>query len=251
MKTLFFFLLLAGGGLCLAPPAPAGPRTSASYSVAADVTDAGGKNSSSLGYTNNGSIGTIGAVTTVSSPAETGKGGYIGQLYEITGLTLSTASTNVNSGSTAQLSAVAQLNDSSSLQIPGTQVVWSVVSGPVTSINSNGLATAGTVSQNTAATVRGDYLAQFGTLQVMVLAAAGNPVPVIVSFSITGNNLVLGGTNGAAGKNYYILTSTNVALPLTNWTPLATNSFDVNGNFRSTNGIDVTRPQSFFILHVP
>ena len=35
--------------------------------------------------------------------------------------------------------------------------------------------------------------------------------------SYNGTSLILGGINGIAGSNYYVLASTNVAAPLANW----------------------------------
>ena len=49
-------------------------------------------------------------------------------------------------------------------------------------------------------------------------------------------------------KYVLLLTSTNVALPLTNWTPIATNRFDGSGQFNLTNGINPGVPQQFYIL---
>jgi hypothetical protein len=37
-------------------------------------------------------------------------------------------------------------------------------------------------------------------------------------------------------------------LALTNWTAIATNTFDNNGQFNLTNGINPDEPQQFYIL---
>ena len=68
----------------------------------------------------------------------------------------------------------------------------------------------------------------------------------------------LPGTANAVGALYdayrdrspVVLTSTNVALPLASWTVLTNGSFDVNGNFSSTNSTG-TSGQQFFILQLP
>ncbi len=52
-------------------------------------------------------------------------------------------------------------------------------------------------------------------------------------------------------NDYYVLTSTTVALPLINWTPVLTNQFDSSGNFIFTNGINQAEPQRFYLLEVP
>ncbi len=60
-----------------------------------------------------------------------------------------------------------------------------------------------------------------------------NSVPLLNSLNISGANLVVSGTNGPHGGNYYLLTSTNVLSPFTNWTRVSTNPFDANGGFFS------------------
>jgi len=56
-------------------------------------------------------------------------------------------------------------------------------------------------------------------------------VPFISSVSLADTNLVLSGSNGINGAEYYLLTSTNMALPTSNWTRLATNFFGTGGSF--------------------
>jgi hypothetical protein len=63
-----------------------------------------------------------------------------------------------------------------------------------------------------------------------------------------GTNLVFSGTGGTAGKNYFVLASTNLALPLASWTAIGTNSFDAAGNFSFTNPADPDALQMFYLL---
>lgn len=86
-------------------------------------------------------------------------------------------------------------------------------------------------------------LATNGTLTVV-------PVPVINRVTVVGTNLVFFGTNGLSNDAYYVLASTNVALPLTNWMRLATNQFD-GDNFAITNPLDPNTPQQFYLLQLP
>jgi PKD repeat protein len=76
------------------------------------------------------------------------------------------------------------------------------------------------------------------------------PRPGISGFSISGANLVLDATNGVSGRTYYVLASTNVALPLNQWLPAATNILSTSGNFTITisNTVISTLPQQFYIL---
>lgn len=149
-------------------PTHAGPRTSASYSLATDTADAGGTRATSASYTNDGSAGGVVGVSTVASPAETAKHGYIGQLTEVTALQLAASPTTVNEGATRQLSAAQLLDDLTTNAVPANSIAWSIVSGPL-SINANGLATAATVYQNTAATAQGVYAGNTGSLVLTVV----------------------------------------------------------------------------------
>jgi len=91
-------------------------------------------------------------------------------------------------------------------------------------------------------------LAVDGTLKVIV-AAAGQPR--FGSVSLLGTNLLIRGTGGTSGSSYYVLSSTNLVLPRTNWARVATNLFDASGNFNFTNAVDRNAPQRFFIIQVP
>jgi autotransporter-associated beta strand protein len=75
--------------------------------------------------------------------------------------------------------------------------------------------------------------------------------PTIGSVGMGAGGLVLGGTGGVTNGTYYVLTSTNLSAPLTNWTRLLTNQFDNNGNFNLTNTLDTNSPQSFYLLQLP
>ena len=149
LRALLFLLSAAA--------AHAGPRSSASYNILTDGIDDGGKRTTSAAYTNDASAGGIAGLSTVAAPAETVKSGYIGQLYDVTGLTLTAAPLTINEGGTLQLAAWQLLDDATFLAVPASSVAWSVASGPLTSINASGLATAGIVYQNTAATAQGIY----------------------------------------------------------------------------------------------
>jgi hypothetical protein len=157
--TLFLALLTA---------AHAGPRTSSSYTVAADTADAGGKRVTSASYTNDGSAGAIAGISTAAAPATTMKHGYLGQLFDATGLTLSAPSLTVNEGATLQLSAVLALDDATFLAVPAAGVAWSTLNGPLT-IAGTGLATGGVVFQNASATAQGAHLGFTGALGLTVV----------------------------------------------------------------------------------
>lgn len=149
------------------------PRTSMDYSITTDITDAGGQRGASGIYTNDSSIGGVVGISTAPSHAVIAKIGYIGQLYDITaGLALSAASLTVNETATDQITAGHLLDDSTLLAVPSTSVAWSITNGPLTSIDPSGLATAGMVYQNTAATVQGIYVGNVLSLGFTVLDSA-------------------------------------------------------------------------------
>lgn len=82
------------------------------------------------------------------------------------------------------------------------------------------------------------------------LEVTPTPVPAFSSITANGTNLIVMGTNGLTGAFYSILASTNVVLSATNWQPLATNSFDGNGNFTFTNAVSPARTQVFYRLQL-
>jgi len=91
-----------------------------------------------------------------------------------------------------------------------------------------------------------------GTNSLQVSATPFNgATPNIVFTGATANGVVVTGTGGLAGINYYVLTTTNLTLPRANWTPVVTNYFDGAGGFNFTNGINPTNAQQFFQLEVP
>lgn len=76
-----------------------------------------------------------------------------------------------------------------------------------------------------------------------------SPTPTLSSVTLSGGKLVFSGSNCPTGVQYRILTSTNVALSLGNWQPVATNVFLGNGTFNYTNS--TSGKQAFFRLVSP
>lgn len=72
----------------------------------------------------------------------------------------------------------------------------------------------------------------------------------ISSFALLGTNLVINASNGVAGGTYTVLMSTDVRLPLSQWTPVATSVLSGSGDFAitATNAVSSGAPQQFFIL---
>lgn len=74
--------------------------------------------------------------------------------------------------------------------------------------------------------------------------------PSVVGITVAGTNITLNGSNGLAGRTYYLLTSTDASAPLSLWSPVATNVLDANGAFAitATNAVGPTDTSRFFIL---
>jgi hypothetical protein len=145
----------------------AGSRSSASYTIPAEVTDAGGGRAISVRYTHDGSMGAI-AGTSAALPSLTLTAGFLSQLSSA-GFMLTAASRNVPEGSPVQLSATIRQEDGTEIIVPAASVAWSVHSGPISAINAGGLATAGLVALNTVATVMGTYNGQTAALGITVM----------------------------------------------------------------------------------
>lgn len=83
------------------------------------------------------------------------------------------------------------------------------------------------------------------------LAVSVSARPGFSGIANTAAGLVFNGDGGTARGTYYLLASTNVALPLTGWKRVQTNSFGEDGSFIFTNAMDANVPQSFYRLQVP
>jgi hypothetical protein len=79
----------------------------------------------------------------------------------------------------------------------------------------------------------------------------GSPKPQFGTFNLSGTNLIFNGLGGSPGSNYVVLASTNLALPLANWSALTTNTFDGSGQFHYTNHVSPAKPRQFFIFKLP
>ena len=84
-----------------------------------------------------------------------------------------------------------------------------------------------------------------------VLIVAG-VAPLITSFNFSGTTLTLNATNGFAGRTYVTLVNTNLAKPLNQWPPIATNVLSADGAFTvtATNGVDPNGAQQFYLIEL-
>jgi autotransporter-associated beta strand protein len=86
-----------------------------------------------------------------------------------------------------------------------------------------------------------------GTLRVV---SAPTVPPRITSFASSGGNLVITGSNGVPGWTYYVLATTNLAVPPASWARIATNQFDALGAFSITNALDGAISQRFYLIQL-
>jgi hypothetical protein len=94
------------------------------------------------------------------------------------------------------------------------------------------------------------------TARILTLAEVGpmarlsKPNPKITGFNATGEKFMFIATNGVPGSPCSIISSSNLALPLNQWTVLVTNSFDASGSLSFTNAIALNVPQTFYALRL-
>jgi len=89
-----------------------------------------------------------------------------------------------------------------------------------------------------------------GTLRIVTAAIQKSP-PAITGVSLSGTTLNITATNGVPSGNYVLLESTNLSLPLAQWTRVSTNAFNASGvaNLSITNGVNTTNAAEFFIMY--
>lgn len=114
--------------------------------------------------------------------------------------------------------------------------------------SSSKLCDTGTVTLNAGLAWEITGLTSNGSIKVVNAVAAA---PQIGSVTLSGSNLLLTGSGGTAGADYWVLTSTNLTLPRASWTSIATNQFITGGNFNFTNAVDPATPALFYLLQVP
>jgi hypothetical protein len=72
--------------------------------------------------------------------------------------------------------------------------------------------------------------------------------PLITGISLNGSQLVIQGTNGLTGYTFNLLSSTNLLLPLSQWTIVSPGNAFNGPTFSITNTINPASPQMFYII---
>ena len=151
----------------LVVPALAGSSTD--YSLEPAVLDGGGTVGSSADYALNPSMGPGAAGASAGCAL---RGGFSGMLIDASSLVLAAAGAadSMNEQASLQLEARICYDDDTvaALALPAADLTWSVAEGPFVAIDSAGLATAGSVYQDTPATAAALYQGLDGHLQITV-----------------------------------------------------------------------------------
>ena len=87
---------------------------------------------------------------------------------------------------------------------------------------------------------------------ILMWTNSGVSVPRITGISLNGATLTLTATNGPTSGEFTLMGSTNLLLPISQWTPVLTNNFDTNGDLNlSTNVVGTNSPLKFYLLQMP
>jgi hypothetical protein len=176
-RTIFALILSMVSVLSGVATAQNTVRSSANYSISIEAFGEAGAAAASALYTHDG--GSLGAISNgiVSSAHYASKTGYSGAQPNATSLTLALLPTTISEGASRLLAASLSLDDATQIALAGTAVTWSVLSGPISSISTMGAATAGTVYQDTAASVQGVAGTLNASLSLTVVNVNADDIP--------------------------------------------------------------------------
>jgi hypothetical protein len=127
----------------------------------------------------------------------------------------------------------------------------------VTNISGSIITGSGTVTL----TIANAQMSDSGTYWLVVSNAWGTVATSNAVLTVTlpsfasivaagGGSFILSGTGGVNNNLYYVLATTNLTLPFTNWTSIATDQFDNLGGFIFTNAAPTNTSQLFYILQI-
>jgi fibronectin-binding autotransporter adhesin len=148
--------------------------------------------------------------------------------------------TTVNTAATTTINIGTVANVGSTVQIP---LISYTGTDPYSALS------LGTYPAGYAATLVDDTANSSVDLSIVSTVA---PTPHITGISISGHTLTISATNGADSGTYTLLESTNLLLPIPQWKPVFTNSFNANGTLNlSTNVVTPGTPDEFYLLEEP
>jgi hypothetical protein len=220
-------------------------------------------------------------LTLASGQTLAGIGAVAGNLVVAANATLSPAGTNTSLGFTTGASPNGTISATNDIVLLGTTRIKLTGSGTNDSVTAGGHLTFGgtlnLVNVSGAPVVAGSSFQVFNAagysgaftnitpptpgaglawdltqLNIGRISVVSAPVsqPAINYTAWLANNVVLAGNGGVSNMAYLVLTSTNLTVPVSNWTVLSTNTFDAAGNFRVTNQINPGAQQQFYLLRL-
>jgi len=101
------------------------------------------------------------------------------------------------------------------------------------------------------ATNNGAPATQLAELTLYSAQSIDAPKPIIRNINTDGANVYLHGTGGVPFADYSVLASTNLSLPLTQWSKSGTDRFDDSGSFAFTNALNLNSLSLFLRLSMP
>jgi fibronectin-binding autotransporter adhesin len=216
-------------------------------------------------------------LTLASGQTLEGVGGVNGSLVVSSGATISPGGTNTTIGITTGSNPVGTLAASDNVTLNGTTIIKldgtsNDVVEAAAKITYGGTLNLANISGSpliagqsfqifSAATYAGSFAnitpstpgagLAWNTSQLgsgIISVVAGSSAPVIGSVYASGGNLIFSGTGGTNNGPYFVLTSTNLLTPLTNWTQVATGTFSGSGGFSVTNALSTGSRARFYII---
>jgi autotransporter-associated beta strand protein len=202
------------------------PRAATTTFIGANVTVLAG--------TNGAAIDTAGIDITIPAALLHSGTGLDGGLIKLGAGTLTLSGTNSYNGPTVVSNGTLLVNGS-------------IGPGNVTVLANATLGGTGTVLANVTVNPGGALLSGLTITGTVTYVPAAPPVFAAPCFQ-NPTNLVLSGSGGSPDLPYYVLSSTNLTLPISNWTVINSGLFDGVGNFRCTNVLIPSLPAQYFRL---
>lgn len=199
-----------------------------------------------------GGSGTIGGPTTIENGATLTPGDAIGTLSFGGNLTLQSSAKSVYALGTSSDQVIV----GGVLTAAGTIDITAAAgfgAGTYTLFTSSGGLIIGTLQLGT---LPGgfNYALNTGTpgqIRLVVTSIAPATPPSFTNAIVSGGSFIAGGTGGTLGGTYYVVSSTNLTLPIGSWSRFTTNNFDSAGNFAFTNTMAPGVPQLYYRLQLP
>jgi hypothetical protein len=231
------------------------PRVSIGSGATLDVT---GRSGAALAFGSGQTLSGNGAFrgdATISSGAKLTPGSSIGTLTFSNTLALNAGSTTVMEV-THSLLAKDFVDVTGTLTYGGTLIVTNVGVTPLAAGDSFQLFEAGTYAGTFSSIILPTLNNGLAWSTINLTNNGSVAVVTVLPLTLQGirlanGNAVLRGAGGSAGGTYHVLSSTNVTLPVNQWSDVGTNQFDVDGKFSFTNTPDPSAPQIFYRLRAP